>query len=661
MIDNPELLAFLLREEQRAIDTTLDGERAVAISFYNGELFGDEEEGRSQIVTRDVAEVIDYAVISVLRPFVSGDKTVEFEAKSSADTQHAEDATRVVLHYLMQEQDGERVLHDMIKAGLLEKTGAAKVVVSQGAAREQVVDVTYDQLLEMDEPLAAEPLDEMGMAYRVTVMQPGAFEFAVDAVPNEELRVSPEARNLESALYIGHIVPKQLSDFITDGLSEEELEQLWSDAPASTSIANARDSGRGKRDDDAGASGMARRVWMREEYILYDLNGDGHSERLMVRRVGNNILSAEEVEEQPFFEWCPYPMQHRRVGQSLADKVMSIQRVRSLLMRQLMDNLYLSNAPRTYVDTSNLDPNTIDDLITTAGIAGAIVRHKGAAPTEQATPMVAGPAMQALELWAGERESLTGITRLNQGLDADGISKTATGTALMQNRGEQQEEYWARNFSAAFGKGMRKFYRLLRQYGQAVEIKIDGQFRKIDPSAWPEDIGMAIRVGLGSGNKDERLQARMLVEQFQEKAMVAGLSNVTPKEVFNNFKGWIADAGLGNASDYFQDPDTMGEQPERADPAMAKAQSEALISAQRLEGEQAQAEARLQIMAAESAAKRRLAEEEAAHRQRLDSERALFEASLARDRMALEADLARMKVANEASISSYRPGGDLAQ
>ena len=65
--DYTDLLAWLQSEEENARDDALNDERAVAIDFYNGKPFGDEEEGRSQIVTRDVAEVIDYMVPSVLR------------------------------------------------------------------------------------------------------------------------------------------------------------------------------------------------------------------------------------------------------------------------------------------------------------------------------------------------------------------------------------------------------------------------------------------------------------------------------------------------------------------------------------------------------------------------------------------------------------------
>src|SRR3546814_8357528 len=92
-----------------------------------------------------------------------------------------------------------------------------------------------------------------------------------------------------------------------------------------------------------------RKVCLREEYIRVDADDDGIAELLKVFRVGNVILDVEEVDEVPFVVFCPFPRAHRMVGNSLADKVMDIQRVRSVLLRKALDGTYLTNAPRMFV------------------------------------------------------------------------------------------------------------------------------------------------------------------------------------------------------------------------------------------------------------------------------------------------------------------------
>jgi hypothetical protein len=127
MIDiPPELMAWLRSEEVRCVDAKLDEQRKVAIDFYHGAPFGDEEEGRSQLVTRDVAEVIDYMTVSILRTMVSGDRVVEFEAERENQVDQAEAATELVAWQFMRAQPGYRILHDWLKAGLLEKSGIVK-------------------------------------------------------------------------------------------------------------------------------------------------------------------------------------------------------------------------------------------------------------------------------------------------------------------------------------------------------------------------------------------------------------------------------------------------------------------------------------------------------------------------------------------------------
>src|ERR1700741_3786403 len=111
-LSDDELVALLQEEERLAAtyrDTTLASEQEVAIDYYEAKPFGDEEEGRSQVVSPDVAEVVDYMTISVLRTCVSGDRVVEFEARQENQEDAANDATEAVNYVFMRGQDGYKV------------------------------------------------------------------------------------------------------------------------------------------------------------------------------------------------------------------------------------------------------------------------------------------------------------------------------------------------------------------------------------------------------------------------------------------------------------------------------------------------------------------------------------------------------------------------
>lgn len=674
-----DLKNFLMSEEQRSLDTSLNEERAVAIDFYNGEPFGDEEEGRSQLVTRDVAEVIDYMTVSILRTIVSGNRVVEFEARNPSQQQAAEDATELVQWQFMREQPGYQILHDILKAGLLEKSGVAKTwaeptfeMVEEVMTSSQI-DAAFeagDESIVAFEPvpdaveIEMDPLTGEQFAtqvYDVRRKVPGPVIFRDSAVPNEEFRVSPEARTLDDALYIQHKTRKTLAWILEQdwGLTEEEVNTLWSDASDSVELSDARDGSRGRRDSEDATTGLNRQVWLLEEHVRWDYNGDGEAERLCIYRVGDHVLAVEEREDQPFVLWTPFPMQHRLIGQSLADKTMDIQRVRSVLLRQAMDALYFANSPRIAVNMDSADPNTIDDLLSI--VPGAPIRYKGSQPPLPINmPFAAPNAFQALEFMAGERESRTGITRLNQGLDADALNKTATGTAMMQAQGQQIEEYLARNFAELLAELFEKKLRLMQRYGSPVSLRVGGEFKEIDPATIQGRMDMAITVGLGSGRKDQRLIHRMNVLEMQKQAMAEGLSLADEENLYNSAKGYIEDAGLGNVNAYFNDPaTTQAEGAEDEPPPQVQAK---MIEAQ-AKREQQEADLAFKREA------KQLDMELKVWERTLDIELAAAktaeEAQIARERIIAEMDMHMQsiaaKMASDANVPRFREGGSLSQ
>jgi hypothetical protein len=504
----------------------------------------------------------------------------------------------------------------------------------------------------------------------LAVLEKQPPKFCDYAVPNEEFRCAPDARDLDSAIYLAHVPPKTISDLRTMGFKTDDIDALESGSTSTTNlIASARD---GNRDTDADRSGANRRVAYREEHVLYDLNGDGIAERLMIQRVGNDVLALEEEDDHPFEEWCPFPMPHRRIGQSLAEKVMDIQRTRSVVLRQTMDGFYFANAPRTFVNEDSLGESTIEDLLTVR--PGSIVRFRGQVPIETQSRFDTSAGLSMMEQLVGERESRTGITRLNQGLDADALNKTATGTALMQAQGQQIEEYLARNFAEALARLFAKKLKIMKRYGGLQAMRVDGKFKTVDPSQWDEGMDIAIRVGLGSGRKDQRLAYRQQVAEFQKLCLENGLRMVGEQHIYNSLKGMIGDMGLGNVNDFAADPSQMPKQDPNAqkpDPEAMKAQAEMQARQADLQMKQQEGAARLQLQqqkdAATAALDRSRAEAEAA----LARARAQFEAELARDKAAADYALARERLAHERILSAAqaeqdelpenRPGGDLSE
>jgi hypothetical protein len=686
MIDvSPELLAFLREEYGRCKDDTLDDDRTVAIDRYNGEPYGDEEEGRSQVVARDTAETTDYMVISIMRTLVSGDRVVEFVHR---DSEAAHIATETIMHLFMDDQDGYSITHDWLKAGLLEKNAIAMTYGEpQPPKRRQMQGVSAMALMAAEQQgikvIEAEETGEEGEEgpiFNVTIIEERPTKFCDAAVPNEEFYCSPDARTITEAPLKGRKVKKSLSDLVEMGYDLDELKTVG--MIDDSTLDDARDQDRNQWNGER--TGPNRIIWWHEEYARFDANGDGIAELLYIQRTSDyKVFAIEEMEDpddHPFEDWCPFPMQHRRIGQSLADKVMDIERINTVLLRQSLDGIYFSNNSGHYVHEDSINENTVEDLLTVR--QGRLVRWKGAnKPEREQGYFNAADGFQMLEYMGGVKENRTGITRLNQGLDADTLNKTASGQAQLQALGQQVEEYVARNFANAFARLFTKKARLLRRYGKPIMVPIDGEYVEVDPTQWPEDMIARPRVGLGSGRKDQRMQNRLTLGEIQKACIEGGLRIVGEKQVYNLSKGLVSDMGLGEVSEYFVDPDDLGPAEPQPDPEMAKAQADMQAKQAELQMKQQAQQAdmalrqqegalKLQLTREEAAAKLELEQAKAEQEARLAEQKFQFEASLAQRKMELEADLARENAARQhevamktadAKISQNRAGGDLSK
>lgn len=671
MIDAPaEFVAFLKEEYDRCRDDMLEEERETAIKRYNGEPYGDEEEGSSQVVSRATAETVDYMVISIMRAIESGDRVVEFLHKNS-DAAH--EATETIMHILMDEQDGYQMLHDWLKAGLLEKTAVAMAYPEERPAKRKEMTLSVMELamaaeqgVEFIEAEEAGP-DEMGEpTFNVVTLEEQPPKFCTTAVPNEEFYCSPDARHITEAALKGRKVRKTLSELVQDGYDRDEVETIGGEVWNDSTVANARDQDRVWQQESR--KGGNRVVWWHEEFARFDMNGDGIAELLYVKRSADfKIFAIEEMEDaddHPFEDWCPFPMQHRRIGQSLADKTMDLERIDTVIMRQTLNGIYIANKPTTYVHEDSMGENTMDDILTVPMAGGRVIRWRGAVePKERMGGFDPTIGFGALEVIERRRETRTGITRLNMGLDEDTLNKTAKGQAGLMQKGEQIEEYIARNFANALARLITKLARLLQRYGQPIEVPIDGKYKQVDPTQWPPDMLARARLGLGASRKDQRLLFRDKILGMQTAAFEAGLGLVDEQKLFNSAKGIIADTRLGDVSEFFNEPpkDEQGNPipPEpQPDPEQMKVEGELKMQAARLEGEQQLAAAKLQGDQQAMAAKLDAAREEATLKQQLAREQAEFEAKLAIEKMNREHALELQRMDREAELEERRMSMD---
>jgi hypothetical protein len=654
---DPQFLAFLQSEESRSYDGTLLEEVEAAINSYNGANYGDEEDGRSQVVARDVSETTDYMLTSVLDTFVASGNVCEFEPQAEGDEDLADDATQA-MHYLYRRKSGYRLIHDWAKAGLLEKIGVVKSCAERKKKRNEALyhpAFLPDNAIQAQETDQAHPVDGAAMIHAVT-LDDLPVQFTDYHIPLEEFRIAPDARDFETAVYLCHLTEKSVSDLVEMGFDREQVETVQDSNPLETSLANARMDGRTNWTNLSDRQGSLRKVWLREEYVLFDLNNDGIAERLCVHRVGNTVLSIEEVDYQPFEYWTPYPMQGRLIGQSLADKTMDIQRVNTVLERLALDGLYHNLARGTLIHEDAVGDHTIDDLLTVR--PNRIVRWTGAhEPKKEDANDVSEMAFNAIEFKTKQRESRTGITRLNKGVDEDTLNDTAKGQAALMARGQQMERYIIRNFAEGVARLFMKKVGLMRRHGQPFQIRVDGEYRQVDPSQWPEDLEVMVTVGLGSGSKQDRIMYRNMIAQAHTLLMESKSPVVTWENVYNNLAAGAKDMGLA-PNDLFTHPDD-NQQPPQQNPEAMKLQAEMQLKQQQIMQQQQDNQAKLQLMAQKHESDANIAAAKAHMEADLAVRQQNLQAWLDQQQMALDAHKHASEQDTKVRVAKMKPGGAL--
>jgi hypothetical protein len=302
--------------------------------------------------------------------------------------------------------------------------------------------------------------------------------------------------------------------------------------------------------------------WLRMEWVLADYDGDGIAERMCVYRLEDKILKRDVVSHVPIATSSPILNPHRWDGMSIADAVSDLQKLHTELLRQTLNNLYLTNNPRTKVLTdANWSPlANIDDLLDSR--AGGVVRQRDVnAVTEMVTPFAAAASMPMLEYVQSMRENRTGVSRTSQGLNPDSMNNTATGRAMDMSAAMQRVELIARIIAETLVKPIFQGILKVLTDGdmQKMAFRLRDEFVEYDPNEWRDQYDMTINVGLGTGDVQQKAAQLMMIAQLQKEGLAIGLT--TPAHMYNTGAKIIENAGFKDVQNFLQDPSKQPPQP----------------------------------------------------------------------------------------------------
>ncbi len=438
-----------------------------------------------------------------------------------------------------------------------------------------------------------------------------AANVKVEPVPPEEFGISRNARSIRDCDYCFHKVLITEAKALAQGFDEKQIKAI----PTYTNITNTEEIDRDTVNEyqytgDEG-NPSARRIEITEHYVRMDYEGDGeaclykvttggHQSRVILMKDGKDDI--EEIDVIPFAAMTPVIVTHRFFGRSIADLVMDIQRIKTALLRGVLDNVYLALNPRVEVAEQFAGPDTLDDLLVSR--PGGIVRTKQPGGLNwQTVPNIAKDVFPAIEYMDNTREIRTGVTRQGMGIDADALqNQSATATNQVFNAAQARIRLIARIFAET---GFRDLFTLIhgtiRKHGQeAKTVRLRNQWVEVDPRTWKNRYDMTIHVGLGHGTKSERLAHLTQVAGMQKDAMLNGLTNlVNVQNLYNTAKEITKLLGLPNVDTFFTDPKTQPPPQPKVDPKLqieqlkASHQQQSDAAKQQFEQQKAQMQAAL--------------------------------------------------------------------
>lgn len=565
-------------------NTELSNQREDAMKYYLGEPFGNEIDGRSEIVTTDVRDTIEYIMPSLMRIFTTHNNVAEFEPQGPEDVEMAEQATNYVNYVFTRQNNGFKVLYDAFKDALISKTGVIKHYWEQ---KEEVHTETYTNLTEIEYQSILANDDYEVIEHTETIVQksvtddfgnlvsPKVVEHDVKAkcyknygqvkvvsVPPEEFLVSRRASSLEDADFVCHRVKKSVSDLIAEGYDPAILNDIPSYANSEAEL-NEERLARFSYDDDSvppsEGEGPNKKVWIDECYMRIDYDNDGIAELRKITKGGHIILDNEEIDMIPFSAICPLPIPHKFYGMSIADTVKDIQLIKSTIVRNLLDNMYLTNNARYAVMAGQVE---LDDLLTSR--PGGIVRMRApGAVTPLPTPQMQPFAFEMVKYLDNIREERSGVSKMSQGLNPDVLNSHVTSGAISAatESAMQRVELIARIFAETGVKDLfSNIYALVQRYEDRKKMfYLNGKFVPIDVSKWKDKLNCVVNVGVGSGSQQSKMQTMSSIMQILSTLVQQGGMGtlVTPQNLYNAISEFIAQSGYKNTDQFISNPAMM--------------------------------------------------------------------------------------------------------
>jgi hypothetical protein len=590
-----------------SLTAALSKERALSIDLYLGKDLDPAPEGQSSVIDRTVFETIQWMLPSLCRIFANGDDVVNLIPLGPDDVDQAkqesaymnwlvcqkhpwfdiflEFATDALLTknaYILVYKDLKRTVEiekyeDQTKQGvsyLIQDSAVQLIDVKQKPDPDSPPDPVLDQTGQPIVDANGAPMTTPAVLYDLTIRRAASNkELCIRVLPPERVKVDQRSFSWRldgDCNYFEYWEEMTLSDLREQGYDIPT--DIADDPEIYTQEDYARDQyGERRLERYKPSDPSMRRVKARMIWIRVDYDGDGIAELLQIVRVGRRILFQEEVSRIPVASGVACPVSHRHVGISVADMTMDIQRTKTSILRQGLDNLYLANNAQKIVNENFVN---IDDALISR--PGGLIRATDINQIRyEEAPFVFPQAIAGLQYMDTVRENRTGVNNGFMGVDESTLNNAQPGTVnQMTSMAAQRVEQIARVLAFAIEDLFSIVHENVLKMGHKKQtVQLLGEWKEVDPGGWRKRTDFKTCVAFSAGNKDQQVSRLMLMLQKQFEAKQLGLRVVQDENVYATL------VELTKASD-FASPDRFWTDPAKLPPTPPPPPPEQIVVAQ---------------------------------------------------------------------------------
>ena len=579
----PELSAYLgnlIQECENYSDFNIDY-RETALEYYHGEIKDMTPElGRSRVVSQDLRANVRKLRPSITRTLFRGHDLVKYKPTGPGDEVYAEQASAYVNHVVLPECNAEEAIYDAVFDAMVLKTGILKWYWDDS------VNVKEFQYTRQPEEIFLAMMNGSDGEVLDATQDPkdGTYDFVfrriysenrvkLKAISRDSFLIHPNARSIKEAMICGERMYITRSDLVAQGYPKDVVDQL--EAYQSRQFLEEDEvARRGERyyynEQNPSAEKALEEVLVYDVYIKMDQDGDGIHElyQFIISDGTPNepdsggsgwvVLEQNIVPETPYGDIKVEREAHIFEGHSIFDDMGDLQQIKTILLREFLDNIYWQNTPQPAVDRSKVI--NVDAVINPT--FGRPIFLKPGTKVSDAIqwtniPFIGDKTLVGLDYIDRVAKERTGITDMSGGVDPKAFQDmSATGASIVSESGTAQAENMIHIVVQGLGIVFKGILGLIIRHADPERVvRINNQWEQFDPRTWNADMDCMVDVGMGAGSKEKELQGLSLIKNIQtEVATTMGASNpmVNVPEIYHTIEKIVQTLGYPAADPFFK-------------------------------------------------------------------------------------------------------------